>query len=417
MTATYRDTGVTYRDVTVTYRGAAPPVDPVLYVKVAFTDNPTTASADLTWTDISDFVQGLATRRGRQHELDRVEAGTLTVQLDNRDRRFDPNYAAGPYFGTLLPMRRIEVEVRWEGVTYPLFSGLVESWPQDYPDVFDAEVTLPCVDLFKGLALLGLSGTFAESLTGTRVDDVLDALGWPAADRDLDAGQSTQQETLLAGSSALAHLQDVSAGENGLFFIARDGDVTLIDRHQLILTAQDPTLVWGDDDPSYFPFVDVTFDYGDSNLWNEVTVSSTGHSDHVGEDLVSQARYFVRSLSLTTLLADEGEMQDLADFLASRFSEPALRITSMILDGQPATTWPYLLAREIGDKVQVRKTPPGGGDVIVQDSVIDGISWSIQAPSSWSCTWALSPIDAVSNYWVLGDAAQSLLGQSTQLAY
>lgn len=43
------------------------------------------------WTDVTAYVRGLNTTRGRSRELDRYQAGRLSAVLDNRDRRFDPS--------------------------------------------------------------------------------------------------------------------------------------------------------------------------------------------------------------------------------------------------------------------------------------------------------------------------------------
>ncbi|MEU9975086.1 LamG-like jellyroll fold domain-containing protein [Streptomyces sp. NPDC051014] len=61
---------------------------PKVTVEVAFDGGP--FSSAYTWTDVSDFVTGLQVRRGRNNELDRIEAGTLSVTLDNSDGRFTP---------------------------------------------------------------------------------------------------------------------------------------------------------------------------------------------------------------------------------------------------------------------------------------------------------------------------------------
>jgi hypothetical protein len=55
---------------------------------------------DPTWTDISAWTRGISIRRGSSRvdsPLLRYEAGTATIRLDNRDRRFDPTHLAGPY--------------------------------------------------------------------------------------------------------------------------------------------------------------------------------------------------------------------------------------------------------------------------------------------------------------------------------
>jgi hypothetical protein len=43
-----------------------------------------------TWTDVTDRVTDLKVRRGRNDELNRIEAGTLSLTLDNNDGRFTP---------------------------------------------------------------------------------------------------------------------------------------------------------------------------------------------------------------------------------------------------------------------------------------------------------------------------------------
>ncbi|MFF0481059.1 LamG-like jellyroll fold domain-containing protein [Streptomyces sp. NPDC004435] len=61
---------------------------PKVTVEVAFDGGP--FSKSYTWTDISDYVRGFQVRRGRNYELDRIEAGTLSLALDNSDGRFTP---------------------------------------------------------------------------------------------------------------------------------------------------------------------------------------------------------------------------------------------------------------------------------------------------------------------------------------
>jgi hypothetical protein len=52
---------------------------------------------DPLWTDVSRLGRGLETRRGAQQDAGRIEAGTMRCVLDNRDRRFDPEYGGLNY--------------------------------------------------------------------------------------------------------------------------------------------------------------------------------------------------------------------------------------------------------------------------------------------------------------------------------
>ena len=125
---------------------------PLLLVEVAFASSPTAASQ--TWTDVTDYVRALSIRRGRDHELQRAEAGTLSVVLDNRDRRFDPTYTSGAYYPNVLPMRQIRVRAYWNGTVYDLFRGFVEQWPQAWPENGkDAVVEVTAFDALGALQL------------------------------------------------------------------------------------------------------------------------------------------------------------------------------------------------------------------------------------------------------------------------
>jgi hypothetical protein len=393
---------------------------PVVTTEVALVNNP--ADTSLTWVDISDYVEEFTSHRGRNDELDRFEAGTATLLLDNNDRRFDPTYTSGPNYRNLLPMKRIRVTLLWDSVVYPLFYGFVDAWPQEYPgEGLTTYVPLRCTDLFKSLSLASISGSYPSELTGARINRVLDAVGWPAGDRDIDAGQSTLQAVTLDSVSALVHLQDVNNSENGLLFLSRDGKVTFIDRHALILAAQDTSLVWGDDGSEY-PYTGITLDASDANLWNHITVTADGLTEQTVIDSTSTTQYLPRSYQRATLLSTTTQMSDMAYFLRSRYSQPTTRVVGMSTDCMPTgslteiQSFAAVLGREIGDKIRVRRRPTGGGNVIEQDSVVEAISCSISG-TSFDFSFNLSPADSVSAYWVLGDPVQGLLGSTSRLSY
>lgn len=108
------------------------------------------------WTDVSDYAQGMTLSRGRNDELDQYTAGRATIRLDNRDRRFDPNHASGPYYGSLVPRMRIRVRATYAGVTYGVWHGVVDDLPQTWQKPSNAWVDLPCTDLTYLLSVADL---------------------------------------------------------------------------------------------------------------------------------------------------------------------------------------------------------------------------------------------------------------------
>lgn len=120
-----------------------------IFVEFAFGDTWTTASP--TWTDVTKYVRSVTTKRGRQHELDVVAAGTAVVDLDNRDGRFRPLNTAGAYSPDVVPGVPVRFRARYDSTDYDVWRGFVESWPQTYPGKLDAVARASCVDGFKWL--------------------------------------------------------------------------------------------------------------------------------------------------------------------------------------------------------------------------------------------------------------------------
>lgn len=167
---------------------------PTYRVEIALGTAPLTAPG--VWTDISSYVRGIQIRRGRDHELAQSQAGECTIRLRNTDRRFDPSYASGPYFGTILPMRQIRVTATHNAVDYPLFYGYIEDWSQTWPGrpisaIGDAECVVHAVDGFKLLSLYQLKNTYPTEviadgpdayyrLDETPVPIIVNGIGGPA---------------------------------------------------------------------------------------------------------------------------------------------------------------------------------------------------------------------------------------------
>ncbi len=376
---------------------------PTLVCEIAFATDP---GSTPTWTDVSADHQSTTIRRGRSHERDQVVAGVVTTQLRNPEGKYDPTNLASPYSPNVRPMRRMRIRATWEGVTYDRFNGYIEEWPQAWTrgPAGAAWVTIKAVDAFKVLALADVNITRSAELSGTRVNAVLDAIGWPAADRAIDTGISTIQGVTLVDERALTHLQMVEATEGGVLFVSRDGKITFLDRTKPITVALDETnLTWGESGlEKHYAELSTSFD--DSQIWNETKVISPGNLDGEAMDAASQTRYFKRTLVQSTLHEDANEQQSKAEYLVARFSEPALRVIGVDLSSAKGqdVQWPHILGREIHDKVRFRKNPVGGG-TISQDSFIEGTTETIRQ-GVWNIGWNLSPLDRATDYWIWGES-------------
>ena len=126
---------------------------------------------DADFTDISAYVRdAISVNRGRGSETDSFNTGTMQLTLDNRDRRFDPEYSAGPYFGNLLPMRHVRLRLTYSGSTSYLFHGFAREWSQGWDRAgTDAVCVLTVDDAMKVLAFTKLPESiyYAEVVADT----------------------------------------------------------------------------------------------------------------------------------------------------------------------------------------------------------------------------------------------------------
>ena len=127
---------------------------PTLQVQAAFGQNPFTASTpqSFTWTTLPN-VRSYSETTGRQHELQRFEAGTAQILLDGTDGRYLPWNTSGPYYGSLTIGTPVQVSASYQGVTYPVFYGYAQSWTPQWVGTGYSNTMLA---LYDGLQFLSL---------------------------------------------------------------------------------------------------------------------------------------------------------------------------------------------------------------------------------------------------------------------
>lgn len=146
---------------------------PTVVDRMDVTNDPT--SATTTWTTLVDangksLVKSFSCHSGRTYELGRTDTGTTTVEVENSDGRFDPTNTTSPLNSAgklLLPMRRYNRQATWNGVTYDVWTGFVERYPQRWAAAgFLGAVALTCVDALAPLSRVDLPSLYqAEVLS------------------------------------------------------------------------------------------------------------------------------------------------------------------------------------------------------------------------------------------------------------
>ncbi len=393
---------------------------PTLTLRVAFASDPMDAAP--VWTTITADVRRIRIRRGRNHELNRMEAGTMTLELKNFHGNYWPLNVGGAYSPNVLPGKRINLYAVYSAVTYHLYTGFIEDYNPDwlYTETGLLPIVKPtCNDLINNLANYDLNNAGeAQELSGARVGNVLDELGWPAGLRDLDAGKSQMQATgAQADVNAMEHLYLMQNSELGIIYIAGDGDVQFEDRHYRLSDARCTASqgIFGDDLGEEI-YHGLQPRYGAADIRNDIRITRDGGAQQTATDAASQTAYSKRSLRRTGLkMITDLEAKDQAEYLKKRYKDPAMRnrVLRLIPERDPGNLWPHVLGREISDRITVRRNEAS----MDSDYHIEGIEHDINLVDNiWITKWQLSNADS-QIYWALQVVGFSELQVTTYLGY
>ncbi|MDW8300609.1 MAG: hypothetical protein RML95_14860, partial [Anaerolineae bacterium] len=104
--------------------------------------------------DLTPYLKQLYIRLGIHTPIaGTATAGTCYLRLDNSDRRFTPNNASSPYYGLLLPSRRVQVKI--DGVT--VFVGRLRRITLSSGMYAEREAYFECEDLLSTLQATNIS--------------------------------------------------------------------------------------------------------------------------------------------------------------------------------------------------------------------------------------------------------------------
>ena len=340
--------------------------------------------------DVSDITVQVAIRRGRNRILDKFEAGTATVVLQDNQGYFNPSNASSPYFGQLIPLRKVQIFADFNGTRYPLFYGFIQQYLTNFAvGVNDINtVTLQCVDGFRllnNVAFTTVTGAAAGDLSSTRVTQLLDAAAWPTAARQIDTGSSTlQNDSGVANRNMLDALQLVAdKSENGGFFIDSAGNAVFYSRDTMAKKPGGSPLVFTDTGTGIdYQGVEVAHD--DTLLLNDVTVQRASGTAQRVQDTTSQNTYFVHSgIRSDILVQTDTEALDQANMTLATRKDASVRISAVLLnlfDSSSPTRVAAGLDADLFDAIRVTKTM-SGSTTITKNLLVQGVQYDITKKS------------------------------------
>ena len=349
--------------------------------------------------DVSNQVNLVQTRRGRNPLSDEFQTGQLTLRIVDQNGDFNPENPAGPYFELLTPMKKVQISATYSGVTYPIFSGFITSYvntqPKDATEV--AYTTITAVDaqrLAQNAQISTVTGATAGDLSGTRVNEILDQISWPATMRDVDAGLTTMQADPGTNRTSLSALQTVALSEYGAIYVDASGSFVFQDRS---VTAGSigatPTLFA--DDGTGIQYANAVWKLDDTLIFNKSTVTRAGGTAQVATNQASIDKYFLHSYFLDGLLmqTDAIALDYARAYTASR-AETSIRCDAVELDLYTDNYNAGIIAAldlDFFDPITVITTQPGGS-TLEKTLQIFGVAFNI-TPNSWKTTFTtLEPV-------------------------
>jgi hypothetical protein len=366
--------------------------------------------------DVSNVVDTVNIKRGRNPQADEFQTGTMTLRIVDQNGDFNPQNPSSPYFGLLDPMRKVSISATYGGVTYPMFSGFITSYttttPKNANDV--VYTTIQAVDaqrLAQNAQISTVTGAVAGQLSGTRINEILDEISWPASMRDVDAGLTTMQADPGTARTSLAALQTVTNSEYGAFYVDASGSFVFQDRTVTVASIGGTPTVFNDNgtDIGYFNAV---WRLDDTLVFNQANVSRTGGSVQNATNAASVEKYFAHTYNIQNLLmeTDAVALDYARAYVASR-AETSVRCDAIELDLYTDNYNTGIIAAldlDFFDPVTITTNQPGAS-TLTKTLQVFGVAHSV-TPNKWRTTF--TTLEPVIDGFIIGNANYGVLGQN-----
>lgn len=224
-------------------------------------------------------------------------------------------------------------------------------------------------------------GFFANVNPEDRVEAVLDAIESIAPRNIRNSAQGHMTASYMKGQPPLDELRKAESvvAPNGVLFVAKDGTITFYDENYrsavLGFSLGNTVQATFDDDGTDLPYQDIELDYSEAFLFNEWNVTKVGGTTTTATDATSIADFGKRSQSISDLpVLDDATQGVIATQMKNKYKDPMRRVTKLTVVPHTLEVLDNIFRRELGDKIRVLRTPPGGGARIDQSLWIQSIS-------------------------------------------
>ena len=373
-----------------------------------------TSSGTLT-VDVSNIVGKVSIKGGYNLLQDQFETAQTTVRLYDQNGDWNPDNPASPYYGKLIPNRKIRISATYGANSYWLFSGYTSAYNYSYPKNQElGYVDISCTDAFRLFNLSNVTtvaGTSAGQFTGARLGNILNQISWPASMRTIDTGDSTVQADPGTARTSLQAMKNVEFSEQGAFYISTEGNAIFKSRSNVQKMSGGTQTYFSNagDGINYF---NITTALDDKLVINQANITAVGGVTQTASDATSIATYFPHTYNQPNLVVQsDAEALNIARAYVATRKDTALRIDALTLD---LTTPDYAagitaaLSLDYFNVVKIRNDQQG--TTYIQKTLeVVGVAHEI-TPANWFTTFTTS--EPIIDAFIIGNSTYGIIGTS-----
>jgi hypothetical protein len=362
--------------------------------------------------DLTPNVRNITINRGRDIQSDTYVAGTAVVRITDPDSYFNPQNTSSPYYGYLVPLRKVRIAATTATAQEFLFSG----YTTEYRYTYDQAEQMGYVDIYVADAFrlfnLAQVTTVADSgagqFTGTRIGKILDQVDFPSNMRTIATGQSQCIADPATLRTSLNAIKNAEFSEQGAFFINGSGTAIFKDRNTVASSIAGTPIEFNQ--TGGIPYRNLVFAFDDKLIINQAQMTRYGGTAQFAQNADSIARYFPHQYSAQDLVidTDANALNIAATYVATR-AETTIRIDQMLVDLlDPAVPTDTMIGLDYFDNLRISNIQPDGS-TITKTLQVQGLSWNI-SPNSMSVT--VTTLEPIVDGFIIGSTERGIIGVS-----
>jgi hypothetical protein len=346
--------------------------------------------------DLTPNVYSISIRRGRNILKDTYDAGTATVRVLDPQGFFNPQNPSSPYFGYLVPLRKIRISATTATASHFLFSGYVNDYRYTFPVGQEtAYVDILCTDGFRLLQMSQIAtvaDTAAGQTTGTRINKILDDVQFPNSMRVVSTGLATCIADTGTVRTTLDAIKNAEFSEGlGAFYMSPDGSAVYKSRSEVTASLGNTATAFNQ--TTGIPYRNVKYAFDDKLIINDVRFNRVGGTVQNVFSQTSIDKYFPHGLNQENLIAQtDAQVLGAAQNYVNTRKETTIRIDEMLVDLlDPAVPTDTLIGLDYFDNLEITNVTESGS-TIQKTLQAQGFAWDITANKMQVAITTLEPI-------------------------